>query len=58
MNVSTNNADRIAHHLKEAAVLRRIAHVLTLRQARATVLQAAIAHEQAAESLRAAEAVV
>jgi hypothetical protein len=52
MNLSISVVDRIAHHLKEAAVLRRIAHVLTLRQARATVMQAAIAHEQAAESLR------
>jgi hypothetical protein len=46
-------ADRIAHHLKEAAVLRQVACVLTLRQARATVLQAAIQHEQAAAALAA-----
>jgi menaquinone-dependent protoporphyrinogen IX oxidase len=46
-------AERIALHLKEAATLRRIARVLTLRQARATVVQAAIAHEQAAAALAA-----
>jgi hypothetical protein len=27
MNISVSVVDRIAHHLKEAAVLRRIAHV-------------------------------
>lgn len=54
MHFSVSIAERIAGHLKEAAVLRRIANVLTLRQARATVLQAALAHEQAAESLRVA----
>ncbi len=50
---NTSIDDRIARHLKEAATLRRIANVLTLRQARATVLQAAIAHEQTAEALAA-----
>lgn len=53
-SVSVSVAERIAGHLREAAVLRRIAHVLSLRQARATVLQAALAHEEAAESLRVA----
>ena len=40
--------ERIARHLREGQVLRRIAAALHLNQARATVLQAAIMHEQAA----------
>jgi hypothetical protein len=44
--------ERIASHLKHAKELRKIAVVLSLRQARATVTQAAIEYEQLAESLR------
>jgi hypothetical protein len=44
--------ERIASHLKHAKELRKIAEVLSLRQARATVTQAAIEYEQLAESLR------
>ena len=43
--------DRTALYLKEAQTLRRIAAVLTLRSARATVLQAAIEYEQLAAAL-------
>ena len=43
---------RISLHLREAQVLRRVAAFLSLRQARATVLQAAIEHEQAAAALQ------
>jgi hypothetical protein len=44
--------ERIVSHLKHAKELRKIAEVLSLRQARATVTQAAIEYEQLAESLR------
>jgi hypothetical protein len=47
------NAIRIARHLEEARVLRRVAGALSLRQARAAVLQAAIEHEQQAALLAA-----
>jgi hypothetical protein len=43
--------ERIASHLKHAKELRKIADVLSLRQARATVIQAAIEYEQMAASL-------
>ena len=43
---------RIAAHLKEAQTLRKVAAWLSLRQARATVLQAAIEHEQSAAALQ------
>ena len=48
---AVQRAQRIAGHLKEAHELRRIAAFLSLRQARAVVLQAAIEHEQRAASL-------
>jgi hypothetical protein len=44
--------ERIAAHLREAQVLRRVAAALSLRQAQAGVVQAAIRHEQAAARLR------
>lgn len=43
--------ERIAHHLKHARELRKMAAVLSLRQARATVLQAAVEYEQLAADL-------
>jgi hypothetical protein len=43
--------ERIAQHLKHAQELRKVAAALSLRQARATVLQAAIEYEQLAASL-------
>lgn len=43
---------RIALHLREAQALRQVAACLSLRQARASVLQAAIEHEQAAAALQ------
>jgi hypothetical protein len=43
--------ERIARHLKHARELRKIAGVLSLRQARATVIQAAIEYEQLAAAL-------
>jgi hypothetical protein len=46
-------SERIAHHLNHAKELRKIAAVLSLRQARATVLQAAVEYEQMAASLHA-----
>lgn len=45
-------AERIAAHLREAQALRKIAAALSLRQARATVLQAAIEHERNAALLQ------
>ena len=48
-------SERIAHHLKHAKELRKIAAVLSLRQARATVLQSAVEYEQMAASLYAYE---
>jgi len=47
--------EQIASHLKHAKELRRVAAVLSLRQARATVVQAAIEYEQLAASLSAYE---
>ena len=44
--------ERIAAHLREAQALRKIAAALSLRQARATVLQAAIEHERNAALLQ------
>jgi hypothetical protein len=49
--VSVN--EQISSHLKQAQELRRIAAALSLRQARATVIQAAVEHEQLAASLSA-----
>jgi len=51
--VSVN--EQIASHLKHAKELRRVAAALSLRQARATVVQAAIEYEQLAASLGACE---
>ena len=45
--------EQISSHLKHAQELRRIAAVLSLRQARAAVVQAAIEHEQLAAFLSA-----
>ena len=44
-------SERIDRHLKQAHELRKIAAVLSLRQARATVIQAAIECEQMAAAL-------
>jgi hypothetical protein len=49
--VSVN--EQIASHLKHAQELRKVAAVLSLRQARATVVQAAIEYEQLAAALSA-----
>jgi len=46
-----NIQETIARHLKHASELRKVAATLSLRQARATVLQAAAEHEQLAASL-------
>ena len=51
MSESVNVNERIAHHLRQALELRKVAAVLSLRQARATVIQAAVESEQLAASL-------
>lgn len=43
--------ERVASHLKYAKELRKIADLLSLRQARATVIQNAVEYEQLAASL-------
>ena len=51
----TNTADRVEYYLREAKVLRRIAAALSLRQARAVVIQSAVEYEQLAATLEYSE---